>query len=58
MPDLKEDLAALRLQREPDVHSNRRWVGWVLVAVFIAAGGVAVWWWVSRERAVEVQTSR
>jgi len=56
MPDLNEDLASLRLQREPESHSNRRWVGWVLLALLFAFIGVAAWWWVSRERPIEVQT--
>src|SRR5688500_975705 len=56
MPDLKEDLAALRLDREPQSHSNRSWVGWVLLAVLLVSGGLGGWWWVSRERPIEVQT--
>ena len=38
-PDLKQDLAALRLEREPDTHTGSRWVGWLLLAVFLLAAG-------------------
>jgi len=55
--DLKEDLAALRLEREPDTHSNRRWVGWLLLAVFLLACGGAAWWWMARERPMVVETA-
>lgn len=57
MTDLKEDLAALRLEREPDTHSNRRWVGWLLLAVFLLACGGAAWWWMARERPMVVETA-
>ena len=57
MSDLKQDLASLRLAREPESHGNRRWVGWLLLALFLSAGGFGAWWWMSRERPVEVQTA-
>ncbi len=57
MSDLKEDLAALRLEREPDTHTNRRWVRWVLLAVLVPALGGGAWWWFSRERPIEVETA-
>jgi RND family efflux transporter MFP subunit len=57
MPDLKEDLAALRLEREPDIQPRRRWVVWLLLAVFLVAAGSGAWWWFSRERPVEVETA-
>lgn len=55
MTDLKEDLAALRLEREPDTRGNRRWVGWLLLAVLLLACGGAAWWWMSRERPIVVE---
>ena len=56
MPDLKDDLAALRLEREPD-RPGRRWVAWLVVAVIAGAGGYAAWRWMSRERPIEVETA-
>ncbi|MSO56279.1 MAG: efflux RND transporter periplasmic adaptor subunit [Acidobacteria bacterium] len=57
MSDLKQDLAALRLEREPETNTNRRWVGWLVLVVFLLAGGGAAWWWMSRERPIAVETA-
>ena len=57
MADLKKDLAALRLEREPDTQPRRRWVVWLVLAVFLVAAGGGAWWWFSRERPVEVETA-
>ncbi len=57
MSDLKDDLAALRLDRDPVAHRNRGWVGWLVLAVAVCAGGFGAWWWFSRERPVEVQAA-
>ena len=57
MADLKDDLAALRLEREPDIQPRRRWVVWLVLAVFLVAAGGGAWWWFSRERPVEVETA-
>jgi RND family efflux transporter MFP subunit len=56
MSDLKQDLAALRLEREPESRRSRRWLGWGLLAAFVLGGGGGTWWWVTRERPVEVST--
>jgi RND family efflux transporter MFP subunit len=56
MSDLKQDLASLRLEREPESHRSRRWLGWALLAAFVLAGGAGALWWFSRERPVEVST--
>ena len=55
MTDLQQDLASLRLEREPDSHVSRRWVGWVVLAVLLIAAGAGGWWWFSRERPIEVE---
>jgi RND family efflux transporter MFP subunit len=55
MPDLREDLASLRLEREPESHVSRRWIGWVVLAVLLIAAGAGVGWWLSRERPIEVE---
>jgi RND family efflux transporter MFP subunit len=54
MPDLKDDLAALRIEREPIRTGSRRWVGWVIVLVVLAAIGAGAWRYFTRERPVEV----
>src|SRR5688572_32770679 len=55
MPDLKDDLAALRLDREPDAPPRRRWIGWTVLAILLIGAGAGVWWWLSRERPIEVE---
>jgi len=57
MSDLKDDLAALRLEREPDRERSRRGVAWVVVLVVLALAGVGLWRWIARERPVEVRTA-
>jgi RND family efflux transporter MFP subunit len=56
MPDLKDDLAALRLEREPD-RPARRWIAWVVLLAVAALAGVAGWRWFTRERPIEVETA-
>ena len=57
MADLKDDLAALRIEREPIRTGSRRWVVWIFVLVLLAAGGLGAWRYVTRERPVEVQVA-
>jgi RND family efflux transporter MFP subunit len=57
MSELKDDLASLRIEREPDGPGRGRWIGWV-VAVAILLGGAAFGWqWFTRERPIEVQVA-
>lgn len=56
MPELKDDLAALRIEREPD-RPGRRWVVWLILLIVAGGSGFAVWRWVVRERPVEVETA-
>ena len=57
MSDLKNDLDSLRLEREPDHHPSRRWIGWLVFAVLLVAAGAGGWWWFSRERPIGVETA-
>ena len=57
MAELKDELAALRIEREPIQTGSRRWVGWVVVLVLLAAAGAGAWKWATRERPVEVSVA-
>ena len=56
MPDLKQDLAALRIEREPE-RPRRRWVGRVVAVLACAAIGYGTWQWCTRVRPVQVETA-
>jgi RND family efflux transporter MFP subunit len=57
MSDLKDDLAALRIERTPIEPSRRGLIAWIVVALLLLAAGVAGWRWLNRERPLEVQVS-
>lgn len=57
MTDFKHDLAALRIEREPERPGAGRWILWVGLLILLSAGGFAGWRWFSRERPVEVQVA-
>jgi RND family efflux transporter MFP subunit len=55
--DLKQDLAALRIERDAERSSAGRWLA-SLVALLVLGGAVGgAWLWATRERPVEVQTA-
>ena len=55
--DLKHDLAALRIEREPERPGIGRWIVWTGLLILLAAIGFAGWRWFTRERPVEVQVA-
>ena len=55
MPELKDELAALRIERQPERSGIPRWIGWLLLLVLISAGGFAATKWITRERPLEVE---
>jgi RND family efflux transporter MFP subunit len=57
MSDLKDELAALKIERPKERSGVPRWVGWVLLLVLLSAGGLAATRWVTRERPLEVELS-
>ena len=56
MSELKDDLAALRIDRQPERRGVGRWVLWVIILLVVGAGGVGAWQWATRERPIEVET--
>jgi RND family efflux transporter MFP subunit len=54
--DLKSDLAALRIEREPQ-RTPRRWVKWVILLIVLGGAAGAGWRWFTRERPVTVQVA-
>ena len=54
MADLKDELAALRIERAPETGGSR-WVAWLAAVVLLGAAGAAVWFWVFRPKPLEVQ---
>src|SRR5262245_38401124 len=57
MPDLKDELAALRIEREPPASGAGRWIGWTLVLLVLAGAAVGGWSYFTRERPVAVETA-
>jgi RND family efflux transporter MFP subunit len=57
MPELKDELAALRIEREPQRTGAGRWIGWTVA--LLALGGIAFggWSYFTRERPVPVETA-
>jgi RND family efflux transporter MFP subunit len=57
MNDLKKDLDALRIEREPERRGTARGIVWTGLIILLAAGGFAGYRWLTRERPVEVQVA-
>jgi RND family efflux transporter MFP subunit len=56
MADLKDDLAALRIDREPD-RPSRRWLVWLALLLVVGLASAAGWRWMTREQPLEVETA-
>jgi HlyD family secretion protein len=57
MSDLKDDLAALRIEREPDRPGVVRAIGWLVLVLLLAGAGGGGWVWATRERPLDVQVA-
>src|SRR5215213_9258178 len=58
MPDLKDDLAALRIEREPQRAGVGRWIGWAFLLLAVTAAGLAAWNYLTAVRPVSVETAK
>ena len=54
--DLKDELAALRIERAPETGGSR-WVAWVSALLLLGAAGAGVWFWMFREKALVVEAA-
>jgi RND family efflux transporter MFP subunit len=52
-----DDLAALRIEREPIRTEGRRWTKWAVLLVIVALAAAAGWFYLTRERPVEVEVA-
>jgi RND family efflux transporter MFP subunit len=52
-----DDLSALKIEREPLHTGGGRWVKWVILLMLVAGAGAAAWYWLNRERPLEVEVA-
>jgi HlyD family secretion protein len=57
MADLTDELAALKIDREPEGRGVGRWIGWVVLLLLLLGGGGWAWSWLTRERPIEVRVA-
>jgi RND family efflux transporter MFP subunit len=57
MTDLKDDLAALRIERAAETNGGRRWMVWCVASGLLVAIAAGIWLWLHRERPLEVQAA-
>ena len=57
MPELNDDLAALRIERKPDRPGWGRWVLWILLLAALSGSGFAAFRWVASERPIEAEVA-
>jgi len=55
--ELKDELAALRIEREPVRVGGGRWIGWVVGLLLLVAVGAGGWIWYRRPRPIEVEVA-
>jgi RND family efflux transporter MFP subunit len=52
-----DDLSALKIEREPLNVNSGRWVKWVVLLVILGGAGAGAWYFLNRERPVEVEVA-
>jgi RND family efflux transporter MFP subunit len=56
MPSLKDELAALKIERPPE-RRPRPWIKWIVLLILFAVASGGAWQYVNRPRPVEVETA-
>jgi RND family efflux transporter MFP subunit len=54
--DLKDDLAALRIERTPETGGSK-WVAWLAAAILIGAVVAGGWFWLMREKPLVIEAA-
>jgi RND family efflux transporter MFP subunit len=54
--DLKDELAALRIERAPETGGSR-WVAWLAVLILLGGAAAAGWFWLIREKPLVVEAA-
>ena len=57
MTDLKDDLAALRIERQPESRVSFAWVKWVVLLVLLGGASAAAYGYFTRERPIQVEVA-
>ena len=57
MAETSDDLSALRIEREPLDAGSKSWGKWIFILVLVAAIAGGAWYWLTRERPVEVEVA-
>lgn len=57
MADLKDELAALRIEREPETQGGRKWLTWLVILLVLGGIGAGLWRWSRQERPRTVQAA-
>jgi HlyD family secretion protein len=57
LAESKDDLSALRIDREPLPTGNRAWVKWIVLFVILGSVGGGAYAWLNRERPIEVEVA-
>jgi RND family efflux transporter MFP subunit len=55
--DSIDDLAALRIEREPLQVNRRGWIKWLVFLIILGSAGAGAYAWLNRERPVEVEVA-
>ncbi len=56
MPTLKDELAALKIERPPE-RASRPWIKWLVLLVLLSVGGGVAWRYANRPRPIAVDTA-
>jgi RND family efflux transporter MFP subunit len=57
MTELKDDLAALRIDHGPEQRAGSKWLGWAVLLLLLGGVIAGGYWWITRPGPIEVQVA-